>query len=191
MKAIRENYHERVTAGHTCAMASYDDSYAAKVIDMLKLAKMNMITNPATNLMLQGRRDKQPIRRGITRVKEINAAGVNICYGQDCLKDTFYPTFGQADMLEVGLITAHAAQMSLPEEIETLYDMPTYRAAKVLRLKDYGIEPGSFASFNIIDAKTVQEAFRAQPDRRYVIRKGKVIAKTVSKVEIMRGVAIS
>jgi cytosine deaminase len=191
MKAIRENYHERVTAGHTCAMASYDDSYAAKVIDMLRLAKMNMITNPATNLMLQGRRDKQPIRRGITRVKEINAAGINICYGQDCLKDTFYPTFGQADMLEVGLITAHAAQMSLPEEIETLYDMPTHRAAKVLRLKDYGIEPGAFASFNIIDAKTVQEAFRAQPDRRYVIRKGKIIAKTVSKVEIMRGVAIS
>jgi cytosine deaminase len=180
-KAIEEGYQGRVTAVHTCALAAYDDHHAAKVIQLVKEAGMNMVTNPATNLMLQGRLDKEPKRRGITRVKELLAAGVNVCYGQDCLKDTFYPTFGQADLLEVGMITAHAAQMSMPEEIETLFDMPTVNAAQLLRLDGYGIEVGNTADLNIIDAPTVQEAFRTQADRRYVIRQGKIIAETETR----------
>lgn len=185
-KTIKENYQGRVTAGHTCALAAYNDYYAAKVIGMIKAAGINMITNPATNLMLEGRLDKQPIRRGITRVKELLAAGINVCYGQDCLKDTFYPTFGQADMLEVGLITAHAAQFSTPEEIEILFHMPTVNAARVMRLEDYGIAPGKTASMNVIDAMSVQEAFRTQADRLYVIRKGRVIATTRTDKKLFR-----
>lgn len=183
-KTIQEGYQGRVTAVHTCALAAYDDAYAAKVIGLVKEAGLNIITNPATNLMLQGRLDKEPKRRGITRVKELLAAGVNVCYGQDCVKDTFYPTFGQADLLEVGLITAHAAHLSLPQEIETLFDMPTFHAAKLLRLEDYGIQEGNTANLNIIDAPTVQEAFRTQADRRYVIRKGKVIAETRTETQL-------
>jgi cytosine deaminase len=185
-RTIKEGWQGRVTAGHTCALAAYDDLYAAKVIGMIKEAEMNMITNPATNLMLQGRFDKQPIRRGITRVKELLEAGVNVCYGQDCLKDTFYPTWGREDMLEVGLITAHAAQFTMPKEIEVLFDMPTINAARVLRLKNYGIKVGNPASLNIIDARNVQEAFRTQADRFYVIRKGKVIARTKTISELFR-----
>ncbi len=183
-KTIQEGYQGRVTAVHTCALAAYDDAYAAKVIGLVQEAGIHMITNPATNLMLQGRLDKEPKRRGITRVKELLAAGINVCYGQDCLKDTFYPTFGRADLLEVGLITAHAAQLSLPQEIETLFDMPTVNAARVLRLEDYGIEVGRTANMNIIDAPTVQEAFRTQADRRYVIRKGEVIAETKTRTTL-------
>jgi cytosine deaminase len=183
---IREKYNGRVTAGHTCALAAYNDYYAMKVINLLRRAGMNMVTNPATNLMLEGRLDKQPIRRGITRVKQLLEAGVNVCYGQDCLKDTFYPTFGQADMLEVGQITAHAAQFSMPNEIETLYDMPTVRAAKLLRLKEYGIAEGNTASLNVINAPTVQEAMRTRADRLYVIRKGRVVSRTRTVRELMR-----
>jgi cytosine deaminase len=183
-RAIAENYQGRVTAVHTCALAAYDDVHAAWVIGLVKEAGLHMITNPATNLMLQGRLDRGIRRRGITRVKELLAAGVNVAYGQDCLKDTFYPTFGQADPLEVGLITAHATQMSLPEEIEVLFDMATVNAAKVLRLKKYGIEVGHPADVNIIDAPTVQEAFRTQADRRYVIAGGKVVAETRTETQL-------
>ena len=177
-RTIKEGFQGRVTAGHTCALAAYDDSYASKIIGMVKEAGINIITNPATNLMLQGRFDKQPIRRGITRVKELLDAGVNVCYGQDNQRDIFYYTWGKEDMLEVGLITAHAAQFTTPKEIEILYDMPTVNAAKVLRLKNYGIKIGNPASFNIIDAPTVQEAFRTQADRLYVVREGRIIART-------------
>ena len=136
-KAIQEGYQGRVTAVHTCALAAYDDAHAARVIELVKEAGMNMVTNPATNLMLQGRLDKEPRRRGITRVKELLAAGVNVCYGQDCLKDTFYPTFGQADLLEVGLITAHAAQLSLPQEIEVLFEAVARDGGCIGRAKDH------------------------------------------------------
>ena len=184
--AIKTGWIGRCTACHTCALAAYNDYYAMKVIGLVKRAKMNMITNPATNLMLQGRLDKQPIRRGITRVKELMAAGVNVAYGQDCIKDTFYPTFGQADMLEVGQLLAHAAHLSMPHEVEKLYDMPTFNSAKVMRIDDYGIKAGNSADFNIIDAPTVQEALRTRADRLYVIKKGQVLAKTKTHSELLR-----
>jgi cytosine deaminase len=120
-------------------------------------------------------------------VKDLLAAGVNVVYGQDCLKDTFYPTWGRADMLEVGLITAHAVQFTWPSEIEVLFDMPTVRSAEMLRLPDYGLAVGKTASFNVIDAPSVQEAFRTQADRLYVVRKGKIAAQTKTSSKIFRG----
>ncbi|MFC2091790.1 amidohydrolase family protein [Elusimicrobiota bacterium] len=177
-KTIREKYHGKVTAGHTCALSAYNDSYAAKIISTLKEARINMITNPATNLMLQGRMDKQPIRRGITRVKELLEAGINVAYGQDCLKDTFYPTWGREDLLEVGMITAHAAQFTQPREIEVLFDMPTYNSAKILNIPNYGIHEDNSADLNIINAKNVQEAFRNMSDRLFVISAGRLVATT-------------
>lgn len=182
-EAIKRGWEGRVTAGHTCALAAYDDHYANYVIEKVARAKMNIITNPVTNLMLQGRLDKQPIRRGITRVKELLAAGVNVSFGQDCIKDTFYP-YGSADMLQVANVTAHAAQMSLPPEIEKVYDMITYDAAKILGLKGYGLEPGCEANLVVVNAKDARDAIRLNPERLYVIRKGKVVAQTKVETEL-------
>lgn len=182
-ETIQRGWQGRVTAGHTCALAAYDDHYAKYVIEKVKNAGIHMITNPVTNLMLQGRNDKQPIRRGITRVKELLEAGVNVSFGQDCVKDTFYP-FGSADMLQVALITAHAAQMSLPHEIEKVFDMITYDAAKILRLENYGLEEGKDADIVILDTFTINDAIRLQPTRLYVIKSGKVIARNESHKEL-------
>lgn len=179
-KTVKENYQGRVTAGHTCALAAYPDEYAKKVIQKVKLADINMITNPVTNLVIQGRNDKQPIRRGITRVKELLAAGVNVTFGQDCVNDAFYP-FGKADMLEVANISAHAAQLTMPDEIETVFEMMTTNAARTLGvLDDYGIAIGKRANLVIIDASSPKDAIRRQPDRRWVIKGGKMIAENTS-----------
>ncbi len=177
-ETLKRGYYGRVTAGHTCALASYDDHYAGYVMDKVKQAEMNMITNPVTNLMLQGRYDGYPKRRGLTRVKELLNAGVNVAYGQDCIKDTFYP-FGKADMLEVGLILAHAAHMSLPHEIEEVFNMPLERSARILRLTDYGIEEGKRADIVILDADNPKDALRLQSTRLYVIKEGTIVAKSV------------
>jgi len=179
-KTIAEGYQGRVTAGHTCALAAYPDDYAREVIRKVKLADINMVTNPVTNLVIQGREDKQPIRRGITRVKELLEAGVNVTFGQDCVDDAFYP-FGRADMLEVALITAHAAQLTTPAEIETVFRMMTTNAARTLGvLDDYGIAVGKRADIIILDAKSPKDAIRNQADRRYVIKGGRVIAESRS-----------
>ena len=182
-EALKRGYIGRVTAGHTCALAAYDDHYAAYVIDKVARAGIHIITNPVTNLLLQGRLDKQPIRRGITRVKELLEAGVNVSFGQDCVKDTFYP-YGSADMLQVANVTAHAAQMSLPPEIEMVYDMITTNAAKILKLPDYGIAPGCKANLVVVNAQDARDAIRLTPERRYVIREGKVVAKTRVDTEL-------
>jgi len=178
-KTVAEGYQGRVTAGHTCALAAYPDDYARKVIRKVKQANINMITNPVTNLVIQGRGDKQPVRRGITRVKELLAAGVNVTFGQDCVNDAFYP-FGRADMLEVANITAHAAHLSTPDEIRTVFQMMTYNAARTLGvLHDYGVV-GKRADLVVIDAASVKDAIRMQPDRRWVIKGGKIIAESRS-----------
>lgn len=182
-ETLARGWQNRVTAGHTCALAAYDDHYASYVIDKVKKAGVHIITNPVTNLMLQGRGDKQPIRRGITRVKELLAAGVNVSYGQDCVKDTFYP-YGSGDMLQVGNVAAHAAQMSLPDEIEKVYDMITYDANRILKLDGYGIEEGCRANLVIVNADDARDAIRLNPERLYVIRDGRVVAKTVVDTQL-------
>ena len=179
-QTIEHGWRGRVTAGHTCALAGYEEDYANHMIELVHEAEIHMITNPATNLMLQGRLDAQPKRRGITRVKELLAEGINVSFGQDCVKDTFYP-FGRVDPLEVGLIAAHAAHMSLPDEIETVFDMQTNAAAKVMRLADYGFQPGCKADLVILDAENAAEALTHQVARSVVITNGRVIVENEKK----------
>ncbi|HHX29913.1 MAG TPA: amidohydrolase family protein, partial [Clostridiaceae bacterium] len=181
-ETIRRGWQGRVTAGHTCALAAYDDHYAAYVIEKVARAGIHMITNPVTNLMLQGRLDKQPIRRGITRVKELLESGVNVSFGQDCVNDTFYP-LGSADMLQVANITVHAAQMSLPPELEKVFDMITVDANKIMNLEGYGLEEGKTANLLVIDAKNIREAMAMAPNRPYVIREGRIIVRNERTTE--------
>ena len=127
--------------------------------------------------MLQGREDKQPIRRGITRVKELLAAGVNVTIGEDNLNDMFNP-LGDANMLLTANILTHAAQMTLPRELEKVYDMITFGAAQVMGLKEYGIKVGNPANFVILHAPDTRTALRRIAECQYVVRNGKVVAET-------------
>jgi cytosine deaminase len=174
---IANGWQGRVTAGHTCALASYPRDFADHVIGRLREANVNMIANPATNLMLQGRLDDYPKRRGVTQVKELLAAGVNVACGQDCVHDTFYP-FGQNDPLEIAFLLCHASQMSQPPEILTVMDMVTNNGAKALRGADFHVAVGAVADLVVLDARDAREAFATRSPRRWVIRKGKLIAET-------------
>jgi len=174
---IANGWQGRVTAGHTCALASYPRDYADHVIGRLREANVNMIANPATNLMLQGRLDDYPKRRGVTQVKELLAAGVNVACGQDCVHDTFYP-FGQNDPLEIAFLLCHASHMSQPAEILTVMDMVTRNGAKAMRLADFGVAVGAVADLVVLDARDARGAFATRLPRRWVIRKGKLIAGT-------------
>ena len=174
---IANGWQGRVTAGHTCALAGYPRDYADHVIGRLHEANVNMIANPATNLMLQGRLDDYPKRRGVTQVKELLAAGVNVACGQDCVHDTFYP-FGQNDPLEIAFLLCHASHMSQPAEILTVMDMVTSNGAKALRVPDFRVEVGGVADLVVLDAHDARGAFATRRPRRWVIRKGKLIAET-------------
>ena len=181
-KTLEEGYQGRVTAGHCCAMAAWDDALAACVIEKVRKAGIHIITNTPVNLLLQGRGDKRLVRRGITRVKELLEAGVNVSCGQDDLMNMFYP-FGRMDMLEVANFVAHAAHLSSPDEIQAAFDMPRYRAARILRLEDYGVRVGAAANLALLEARSAVDALRLQPERLYVIRRGKVLVKNRRQVD--------
>ena len=156
-RTMENGWQGRVTAGHTCALAGYEEDYANRVIGLVRDAGIHMIVNPATQSDAPGAGDAQPKRRGITRVKELLEAGVNVSCGQDCIRDTFYP-YGRGDPLEVMFLASHAAHMSRPHEIETVFDMQTGAAARTMGLDDYGAEPGCVADLAIIDADDPLEA---------------------------------
>jgi len=173
---IRENYHGRVTAGHCCALAAYDDQYASQVIDKVAMAGIHVITNPLTNLYIQGRGPKTPVWRGITRVRELDEAGVNVSCGLDDLRNLFLP-FGRMNMLEVALFTSLTAQMTTPKYLQYVFDMPRYKAAKIVGLRNYGIQTGNQADFVILPVDSILDAIRLSPAPRYIVRAGKIIAE--------------
>lgn len=176
VKAIREGHAGRVSADHVTALAAYDDTYAARVIALVARAGMNVVTLPS-KLMRGGLRDRQPRRRGITRVQELLDAGVNVAYGQDVVQDGFLPVFGTGDPLQTGFLLAFAAQFHTRRAVETLYDMATVNGARLMRLPDYGIEMGRRADLVVIDAPSVQEAYRLHAARVAVIHDGRIVAR--------------
>lgn len=180
-KTIAEGMEGKVTAGHCCSLAAVSEAIAERIIAKVKQAEMNVISLPSCNLYLMGRSDKQPIRRGVTRVREMLAAGVNVSYASDNIRDPFRP-FGNADMLEEALITAQVLQMGTTAELNKVYEMGTYNPAKALRLDKYGTETGCKADLVILDAKSPSEAIVSQALKTYVIKNGKVIVETKKEV---------
>jgi len=177
---LRRNFPHAVTVDHICALMAYEPYHAERVINLVAKADIKVVTNPPTNMVLQGRKDQVAQRVGMTRVKELIDAGVTVTVGQDCIRDPYYP-FGRGDMLEIANLAGHGAKMTLPDEIEHLYDMITYNARKIMELKDefYSLQEGAFADLVILKGvSNVWEAIRILPPGRIVLRKGKVIAES-------------
>ena len=184
VKTIREAYQGRVSASHCGALAAYNEVHAQKVIDLLKQASVSISSNPHISLVVQGRYDPEPIRRGITRVKQLWLHGVNVFSSQDDVADPFYP-FGRNDQQEVVAYLCHTAHMAAPSEMEAAFDFVTYNAARALRLPDYGLEPGCRADLNVLAAPTVRHVLRLQQPPRCVVRNGKVLARNQLQRELI------
>jgi cytosine deaminase len=184
VKTMREGYQGRVSASHCGALAAYNEIHAHKVIDLLKQANVSISSNPHISLVVQGRYDQEPIRRGITRVKQLWQHGVNVFSSQDDVADPFYP-FGRNDQQEVVSYICHTAHMAAPSEVEAAFDFVTYNAARALRLQNYGLEPGCKADLNVLAAATPREVLRLQRPPRLVVRDGKLLARNQVQREFM------
>lgn len=177
-EAYERGFGPQATASHTTAMGSYNDAYASKLFRILNKSGINFISNPLVNIHLQGRFETYPKRRGLTRVKELDEAGINICFGHDDIVDPWYP-LGTGNMLQVLHMGIHAAQLMGYEAIVNAIDFVTKNSAKTLAIEDgYGIEVGKPANFIVIDAMDEYEAIRKQACVLYSIRNGKMIAQT-------------
>lgn len=180
--AVRSGMGEKVTASHTTAFGSYNNAYARKLMGLLMRSQINFIANPLINITLQGRTDTYPKRRGITRVKELWQAGLNVSLGHDCVQDPWY-SLGTGNMLEVAHMAVHVCQMTGMAEIDACFDMVMWHGAKTLHLQDnYGIEVGKLANLIVLDADSRYDAIRRRGTVRYVISQGKLLADTQPSV---------
>jgi cytosine/creatinine deaminase len=175
-ETIRRGMSGRVTASHTTAMHSYNNAYAHRLISNIARAGLHMVTNPLDNSVLQGRFDTGPIRRGHTRVKQLQEAGVNVCIGHDSVMDPWYP-LGYGDPLQAAFVFVHLGQMSGDGELRRLIEMITTNPARALGVPDYGLRPGGPADLVVFDAPSEADALRLVAPRTLVLRGGKVVAR--------------
>ena len=166
----------RVNGSHLTSMHSMDNYYVSKLLPLMAEAEVSAIPNPLINIMLQGRHDTFPKRRGMTRVKEMLAQGVRVGFGQDCCLDPWY-SLGTADMLDVAFMGLHVAQMSHPTEMAKCFDMVTTESAAIMHLDHYGLAIGKRASLVVLDAGNPTEAVRLRAERLCVVARGKVVAE--------------
>ena len=166
----------RVTGSHLTSMHSMDNYYVSKLIPLIAEAGVHAVANPLINITLQGRHDTYPKRRGMTRVPELMAAGVNVGFGHDCVMDPWY-SLGSADMLEVAQMGLHVAQMTSQAQMQACFDAVTVNSARILGLQDYGLAPGCHADLVLLQARSPVEAIRLRANRLWVMRRGQVIAR--------------
>jgi cytosine deaminase len=167
----------RVTGSHLTSMHSMDNYYASKLIALMAEAEISAVANPLINIVIQGRHDTYPKRRGMTRVPELMQAGLTVAFGHDCVMDPWY-SMGSGDMLEVAHMGVHVGQMTSLEGMRACYAAVTENAARILGLEGYGLAPGCFADIVVLQAADPIEAIRLKATRLHVIRRGKVIAET-------------
>lgn len=178
------DFRQPVTAGHCCSLSAIPEDIAGRIIDKVVEAKINIITLPSCNLFLMGRGDRGLVRRGLTRVRELLDAGVNVAYASDNIRDLFNP-FGSADMLQQALILAHAVQLGSLEEQRLVLEMGTKNPAAILGLQGYGLDPGSSASFIVLDDADWGSALAKVSPRRYIFSQGELVAETITEQRLI------
>ena len=173
----RLGLHGRVTGSHLTSMHSMDNYYVSKLLPLMAEAQLQVVANPLINITLQGRHDTYPKRRGMTRVPELLAAGVNVAFGHDCVMDPWY-SLGSGDMLDVAHMGLHVAQMTSQSAMRQCFDAVTVNPARILGLQGYGLEVGCDASFVLLQARDPVEAIRLRATRLQVFKRGKLLAQT-------------
>lgn len=175
-KTVQTGMQGMVTADHCSSLDFVEDRAADRVIEKVKEAKLHVITLPSVNLVLMGR-GTHPVPRGLTRVKELLGAGVNVAAASDNVRDPFNP-LGNYDLLHIANLTAHAAHMTGARELETCLNMVSSNAASVLGLKNYGLFEGAKADLVVVDAVTTMNMLAGIPDRLAIFKNGELIVRT-------------
>ncbi len=173
-RAVESGIGDLVTASHTTAMHSYSDAYVGRLMRVISKSRINFVCNPLVNINLQGRYDTYPKRRGLTRVNELLKAGLNVSFGQDDIRDPWYP-MGSGNLVDVVFMGVHCSQLMGYEDLLNSYCFITHNGARTLNLKDYGIKIGNTANFVIYDANNFYDVLLKHQTIKYSIRNGKVI----------------
>jgi cytosine deaminase len=185
-EALSRDYGSRVTASHTCDMHSYEDAYCSRLFRLLGKSGLRFVALPTENLHLQGRFDGYPKRRGITRVPELLDAGLKVCFGQDSIRDPWYP-MGNGNLLRTLDVGLHACHMLGMERIETALEIVTDNGAAALNLAEYGIAVGNPARCMVLNGTTPYEVLLNQSPVLASVRDGRCLVQRAAPVHEVAG----
>jgi cytosine/creatinine deaminase len=171
----------RVTGSHLTSMHSMDNYYVSKLIPLMVETQVHAIPNPLINIMLQGRHDSYPKRRGQTRVPQLRDAGITVGFGSDCMMDPWY-SLGCGDMLDVAMMGLHVGQLSSRADMAWCFDAVTENSARIMGLQGYGLDKGCAANMVLLQARDPIEAVRLRATRLAVIRRGRVISRAKPQI---------
>ena len=157
-------YQGRVWLSHACALSTFERNAQRDVAQAIADAGIVVIALPATNLYLQDRGCGTPVKRGLTCAQELAAAGVEVRFASDNVRDVFYP-YGSADLLETAWLAATAAHVEDPELL-----------VRAISDGKAGIETGREASFLLVRGNSLAEVLAERPAERLRVRRGAVRA---------------
>jgi cytosine deaminase len=176
-ETLRLGLAGRVAGSHLTSMHSMDNYYVSKLLPLMAEAGVAAIANPLVNIVLQGRHDSYPKRRGLTRVAEMRALGIDVAFGQDCCMDPWY-SLGSGDMLDVAHMALHVGQLTSRDAMRACFEAVTTVSARIIGLEDYGLEVGCNADLVVLQARDPIEAIRLRAARLFVVRRGRIIAES-------------
>lgn len=177
----------RVALGHMTSSASLPSAERADLFARLAEAGVAVVPLPATDLHLGGRADVHDVRRGVVPVRDLWAAGVTSAYSSNNVRNAFTP-FGNADLLDIGLLLAQVGHLSGPEDLARVLDMATTSAARVVGIAEtYGIRPGADADLVLLSTTDPAGVLLDRPDRALVVKRGRVVAETTRTTVLTTG----
>jgi cytosine deaminase len=185
-KTIKTGYKGRVALGHVTSLGALKPDVLKPIAELLHEADIHIVTLPATDVYLGGRRDEANPRRGLTPVRALQAAGVNVTYSSNNIRNAFTP-FGKADPLLIGNMLAHLIQYGTPEHQAAILKMSTANAARAVGLyEDYGLAVGRPADLMILDTRVLADALLDLPPRSWVLKRGRITVVTKHESRICR-----
>lgn len=182
-KTIKENFEGRVSVGHLTSLGALPIEKLNPIIELMSRAKINVMSLPATDLHLGGRKDEYNVRRAVTPVRALRDGGVNVCLATNNIRNAFTP-YGNGDLMQIAMLAIPVSHLGGADDLPKVLPMITTNPAKALGLKNYGIEVGENADLVLLDTKVVTDAIIDIPDRLYVIKNGKITVETERMLKI-------
>jgi len=176
--ALRTEFTGQIICGHCCSLAVQSPEVVEKTLDLVKQAKIGIVSLPMCNLYLQDRQpNRTPRWRGVTLLQELKQHGIPAAVASDNCRDPFYG-FGDHDVLEVFTQAVRIAHLDTPYG-----DSPcsvTKTAANLIGLPNVGVlGRGLPADLVVFKGRNFSELLSRSQHDRIVLRKGQPIETTL------------
>jgi cytosine/creatinine deaminase len=155
----RDKMGGRVAMAHVTKLSTLPLAEQNAIARRLADAGIAIAVLPATDSFLMGRDQTDNVRRGVVDGHMLIRQGMNATVGSNNIVNAFTP-FGDCSLVRLANFYAHIVQVSTDDDMRTLWEMITTRAARMMNLRDYGLAVGNPADLVVMDTADPVQAIR-------------------------------